>query len=562
MQSKRSYNISTLVISTFLVGTTLLPGGYLFDDNNHLLRNYLFVLLSITFFIYQIVTKRDFKLNLSFLSVSVIFFLAYEIAANMGTMNVRVLYLTCYVLLLCSLYNIRYNYTVLLWILILVCSVQIIICLMQCVGVMATHGSGLITGSFENPSGVSLLLSASMPFVYTKYKERRSVYIMLYILMAWITIFAIGSRAGILSVSIMTVIFLLRKHYVKSRLIMGMAIGTLVMLLLLLIAKSGSTAGRFLIMKLTLILGFENIWTGSGLWGYTSQYMSAQADYFGNNPESIYAVFADVPMHPLNEYLLLFVEGGLVGLVLLLVALSALGRIWTKDNVWCLCLFVIAVQSFFTYSMRYSFVWFLVILCISQLLCKSKPNRLLPFTLPLRLVSLAVCLCLTYFVYKDFCFEYRWSELINKVKTGRITDKELSGYKLLEKDWNGNPYFYYNYAAVLRQERLLKESNIMLCEYGRYVKDYYAVLMCADNYYDSGYYNIAARYYRRAHNMCPVRFVPLQGLLRSYHESGNLESAYKIANVIVDKDVKIKSYNVSLIKKEAEKYLRERKNEE
>ena len=178
-----------------------------------------------------------------------------------------------------------------------------------------------------------------------------------------------------------------------------------------------------------------------------------------------------------------------------------------------------------------------------------------------RLLSVVVCVSISYFIYKDISFEYKWGKLVDKARTDELADEDMQEYKKLETDWNGNPYFYYNYAAALRRNGYWEESNEQLVKYGIYVKDYYAVLMCADNYYDSGYYNIAAKYYRRAHNMCPVRFVPLQGLLRSYHESGNLESAYKIANVIVDKDVKIKSYNVSLIKKEADKYLRERKNE-
>lgn len=57
------------------------------------------------------------------------------------------------------------------------------------------------------------------------------------------------------------------------------------------------------------------VW-GSGAGSFRAGYMTRQADFFKTNPESKYALVAGNVFHPLNEYLLLLIEFGIVGLLL------------------------------------------------------------------------------------------------------------------------------------------------------------------------------------------------------------------------------------------------------
>ena len=61
--------------------------------------------------------------------------------------------------------------------------------------------------------------------------------------------------------------------------------------------------------------------------------------------------------------------------------------------------------------------------------------------------------------------------------------------------------------------------------------------------------------------MCPVRFLPLRGMLRTRQKQKVQSEASLIAQTIINKKPKIKSYTVSVIKAEAQNYLEyEKKN--
>ena len=55
--------------------------------------------------------------------------------------------------------------------------------------------------------------------------------------------------------------------------------------------------------------------------------------------------------------------------------------------------------------------------------------------------------------------------------------------------------------------------------------------------------------------MCPARFIPLRGLLRTYKKTNDKEKTDSIAHYIINKNPKVKSYTVSIIKAEANKHL-------
>lgn len=561
MSTENFKYMSAVVVPVFLACTALLSVD-VFVDDNFLFRNYTFVILTLLLFVWQMFCVKDFKIGISTISAAFTMLLLYIVLRIADGSGARIAYLLSSIVLLQCLYNIRCKDRIVAVTFVVLCSIQIVVCVLQWLNFLESGETGLLAGTFDNPTGVSLLLTSGIPFMYSLYCKKPSVCLLAFIVLVWLTVAFVGSRAGILSLFVVSLLYAFEKYkerLPRFKLMVMVSVVTLFMLTAaLLLLKSGSTIGRFLISKLTWSIAFEKMCMGSGVYGFTSRYMDVQADYFNNNPDSIFSQVADIPMHPLNEYLMLFVQYGIVGAVLLVVLILGIRAAGLKKQDACYyCLVVLAIQSCFTYSMRYSFVWFVCILCLSQVMRNTVRIQQLKSSFLVRLLSVVACVGISYLIYKDISFEHKWGKLVDKATTDELADEDMQEYKKLETDWNGNPFFYYNYAAALRRNGYWEESNEQLVKYGIYVKDYYGLLMHADNYYSMECYNLAAKYYERTHNMCPSRFVPLQGMMRSYQESGDMRLAYNTARKIIGKKVKVKSYNVSLIKKEAEKYITE-----
>lgn len=55
--------------------------------------------------------------------------------------------------------------------------------------------------------------------------------------------------------------------------------------------------------------------------------------------------------------------------------------------------------------------------------------------------------------------------------------------------------------------------------------------------------------------MCPVRFAPLSGMLQIYQQIGDTVKADSMAQVILNKPIKIPSSDINEMKAEAKKWL-------
>ena len=85
--------------------------------------------------------------------------------------------------------------------------------------------------------------------------------------------------------------------------------------LLLYHQKQNSANGRLLIWKVSCEMIKDKPIFGHGYGAFKVKYMDYQADYFKNNPNSIFAILADNVKHPFNEYIKIAVEFGIISLV-------------------------------------------------------------------------------------------------------------------------------------------------------------------------------------------------------------------------------------------------------
>lgn len=437
--------------------------------------------------------------------------------------------------------------------------------LMQYTGCMEAQSYFCIVGSFDNPAGFAVSIVLCYPFLLhqTSIGKRKKLKLFACIFLMIMVILS-GSRTGILTLFIVTLLFYAAryKEIVNKKRILIIGSGALILvglLIGLIYLKPASASGRMLIWKASSSLCHENIIWGDGVNSFEANYMSAQANYLSSsNANDAERQLAGDTIHPFNEYLLLLIELGIIGGVLLLFLLFSIFR--NKiclDSPELLALVAIALFSCSSYPFKYVFVWFVSIYCLSSLakkmfiLRKMDVNPIL-FSLLFSSVLCVMCVC----TIRTIIFERTWKQVAPPPDSVLgLLDNELSIYAQLFNAWNGNPYFLYNYGAELKKDELYEKSiNIFLrCE--SYINTYSLQMQLADNYYHLGRWGEAEYRYREALAMCPNRFLPLQGLLRLYVKSENLLCAKQIALEILDKPVKVPSYTVSIIQEEAKTLL-------
>lgn len=436
--------------------------------------------------------------------------------------------------------------------------------LLQYAGWINIHSPFSILGSFDNPAGFAVSIVLCYPFLlYQTSIGKRKTLKLIACLLLIIAVILSESRTGMLALFVITILFYAIRYWelIHKRRVYFISGGVLILTGLfagLVYLKPASTSGRILIWKVSAELCREHIIQGSGPGSFKADYMPKQAIYLSSpHADEKDKMLAGNTNHPFNEYLLILIEQGIIGIVLLSFLLIEIFRSKTLVNTPTLLVFIsIAIFSCFSYPFRYSFVWFITIYCLSLLNQQKIVLRTIHFNKPFLLIILFI---LCFHLNKNIIFEQTWKRvsLIAKKSNG-LLDNELSVFTKLNDKWNGNPYFLYNYASALKHIELYEKSISIFLQCESYINTYKLQIQLADNYYQMNNWRKAESRYKQAQSMCPNRFRPLQGLLRLYIKTDNPILAEQVALEILDKPVKVPSYTVSIIQEEAKAYLRKR----
>ena len=199
-------------------------------------------------------------------------------------------------------------------------------------------------GTLDNPAELSLHLCVVLPMtgwllVHSEGWKWRLAYGAAAVLSAvvlWLT----HSRTGLICLALYGIIglWLVVRRYIHQKLlrwgIYGVAVAAMLAGTSAHVAsrKTDSTSGRAFILSRSWELVKEHPIIGHGHRGFEREYMLRQADFFRENPDSEYAVLADEIRHPLNEFLYVWVNYGVVAPVaLLLLLLLPLWR-WLRGD--------------------------------------------------------------------------------------------------------------------------------------------------------------------------------------------------------------------------------------
>lgn len=247
---------------------------------------------------------------------------------------------------------------------------------------------------------------------------------------------------------------------------------------------------------------------GIGPGRFASNYMEYQTNYIEAHIGSPYESLVDNVAHPFNEYLLLVIEYGIVGLVLLGLILIVILLITSRKNLFYLLpLVAIGIFACFSYPLRYPFVIVLIGYYLSRFEIGSrfKGNSYdITATIPLRIIASIMIVAGFIYLARDMKFECEWDKTIESTRRGK-PDAAIN-YEKLYTQWNGNPLFLYNYGVYLHNIEQYGTSSDILSECEKYLNDYDVQMILADNYRKLKNWTKAEYHYQQASRMIPVRF--------------------------------------------------------
>ncbi|MDR0574022.1 MAG: O-antigen ligase family protein [Tannerella sp.] len=429
-------------------------------------------------------------------------------------------------------------------IIVTLCLLQAVYGILQYVNMFPAVNGFRVTGSFDNPAGFAASLCAGFPFLlYFVFSEklwkRYTAITTVIVIVAAIVLSA--SRAGVISLIAVG----LAAFFYKIKIVAKWK-WTIITVLLsvslsgLYFLKKDSADGRLLIWRCSLEMVKDKPLFGHGYGGFKAGYMNYQAEYFEHHPDSKYTILADNVNRPFNEYLLLLVNSGLFGLMVLILVFYRLWQIFKYnrsktlfDYISYLCLLSIAVFALFSYPLTYPFVWVVGLSSIANLfypLWRTQKR----FLFDLRLIIILAVPVAGYLTYDRMRAEMKWCDIAHKSLRGR-TEQMLPEYKLLYDKLKCNELFLYNYAAELNVVGQYEKSLTIAQECERLWADYDLQMLMADNYRQMQRYKDAEQHYKKASLMCPVKFMPLYELAKLYVEEWRDNEALSLANTILAK---------------------------
>lgn len=448
----------------------------------------------------------------------------------------------------------------------IICCFQALYGLLQYFSLLPSNSVYGITGSFDNPAGFAITLSAGFPFIGFLIQKDNHKYIQY---LGWIigiilliAVILSYSRAGIVSLIVICALFLYSR-FIRRRIWKYLLLGSLVLILFCCYwVKKDSADGRLLIWECGINMVKDSPWIGHGMGSFEAHYMDYQAEYFSTyGVQNSYAMLADNVKQPFNEYLGVLLNFGIIGVLILAAMIVLLIYCYKRNttvekNIALYALISIGTFSLFSYPFTYPFTWIVTFLSIF-IITREYMEAFLAMSWRRNLICILVLGCSIVGIYKlveRIQAELEWGKTSKLALCGTYS-KAFPSYEKLEKVFADNPYFLYNYAAVLLEDKQYEKSLEVSLQCRQYWADYDLELIIGETYQQLKDNERAEAYYNNAALMCPSRFLPLYKLFYLYKENGKKELMYDMAELIVNKPMKIRTSSVLMMKRDVKRVM-------
>lgn len=382
-----------------------------------------------------------------------------------------------------------------------------------------------VTGTFIHPAMLGGLLALIIPFFYSqlniKWHEIKDITVpKLALLAGLITLLFSESRAALLATLVAVAYCELTKnekviHYLRKNkkvLVISIA-GFLILFIGMISIRTSSVFGRVLVWKICWPMIKDAPITGHGIGSFSDLYPAYQMQYFLNSTNNSEKHLADFVLYVYNEFLQIWIELGVVGLVLfiLMVIFCLFSKSFNREE-WGAKAAILAftVFSFFSYpfSLNYMTLYFFLFLGIANIYSFNvaiKGGMLFSVVI---VVAITSPVFFIQSVYKKLLAYRQLTIAEEKPDTPSISKAYGEQYNVL---WNDNIYLS-KYAQSLEKSNNQKLGlSVLLKKRGLTYNDY---LLIGDMYSNNEKSDSAILYYEKAKLLLPNSNQPVQRILR------------------------------------------------
>lgn len=327
------------------------------------------------------------------------------------------------------------------------------------------------------------------------------------------------------------------------------------------IMKKGSADGRMLIWQVTSELIKEKPLLGHGAGSFDAKYMDAQAEWFASGKgTSAQGLLAGSPEAPFNELLKLWLERGLIAVLLVAALLHGIfvpkkqskreeqSELITPGRVIAFKGSLITLLTFGLFSYPFDLSPFVLISITLLAVLAPFSKSLLNISSPhLRWSALPIILILAAFSIQAYPLR---KEHYQALSVWQDADRfySLENYEIaIEAYHEAYPTFEHNglflqmYGKVLSMDKQFHKSNKILAEAEQYKSSQIIQNTLGDNHKALGNYAQAEEAYIKSAQMIPSLVFPKYLLAKLYSENGQHKKAKQIAETILNSEVKVES---------------------
>ena len=329
--------------------------------------------------------------------------------------------------------------------------------------------------------------------------------------------------------------------------------------------KKQSADSRLIIWKMSSELIKEKPLLGNGFQTYLSKQNENQIRHFETKSNIVdgYELYANNSFHPFNEFILILMEYGIIGLIFflaMLVAVLVKVPVFKSINAsslslyhfaaW-LCIIAYLVMSLTSYPLKVlstHFYFYLFIATVSSLTPLRKHSIKLP---QLAYISMGVLLLLfapylftkQHSIYKA---SLDWKKASNLI-TLKKTDESLALYEVVNEKLKNKIGFLYNYGATLNFLKENEKSNEVLLMAYPTLNNTLMLDCLGRNYKALGDYDKAEEMFTRSHNLVPYLIYSRYNLFHIYVETNRIDEAMLLADELTGTEPKVSNLRSDLM---------------
>ena len=378
----------------------------------------------------------------------------------------------------------------------------------------------------------------------------------------------LGSRTAILAglVSASVVFLLHHRKYVAFKYILPAIAFILAIACLLYLYRPDSVKGRFLLWETGLSAMHLKNWVfGNGLGFIEYKLPELQRVFLQTRPMPDRLLAGNVNTI-LNEYLRLFIELGIAGVILVGLVTYRVLRTFILQRHYFLAgaivgLMVFSFSSYPFYAAQID-LQAVALVAYAATIYQGKDTLHLGHLFSPNVARWGKVLIaisgLVYFVGVDFTYLralYRWEDHRHTLQVQYNEPAFRKVYNELSSQLKNEPGFLHDYALKLQSLSYYEEATTLLVKVVQVQPSCQRYMLLGHNHEMLGHHEQAEEYYKKAIHTLPKSFLPKYLLFDLYRQAGEQDKAIDVGLAIARHPVKVTSSDVTRIKREVTDFL-------